>query len=393
MFFRFSIFILVFIACKPDKICPEFVSSSEHLSVWHDTAFTTYLDRHIQQFMQSSGCPGITVVAVQDQQILLNKSYGLRSTLAADSIDNLTLFRLGSVSKGFTGMLASILVEKGFFSLDDAVTDYLPECRIRAKNKDGILRVGHLLSQSTGFTEHAYSNLVDMNHPREVLYDYIMNLQPRDSTGIDYAYQNVAFGLIEGIIEKSTGLMFEQAMDQYLFSPLGMCHSSCTYHAYLSSPNRCTGHTGRAPGTFAATQVKPNYYNLPSAGGINANGQDMIIWLRALLGAYPEVMNPNAVKLAFTPYVNTGRDDRFFNVWPEVTESHYGLGWRIIKTPHRTIAYHGGLVNHFRTEIAIDQQNHTGVVFLFNSVCDYADEAVFRFFQEWDCYQTQKLTR
>ena len=36
--------------------------------------------------------------------------------------------------------------------------------------------------------------------------------------------------------------------------------------------------------------------------------------------------------------------------------------------------------------IAIDQKNKTGVVFLFNSVCDYADEAVFRFFQEWDCY-------
>ncbi len=365
----------------------ELLTSSLHsIVIFKDTAFTAYLERHILSFMQESGCPGLTVVALQDQKVLLHKSYGVRSSNATDSVDDLTLFRLGSVSKGFTGLLAAVLIDKGFFTLDDAVSDYLPECRIRAKNKDGILRVGHLLSQSSGFTEHAYSNLVDLNHPREVLYDYIMQLQPRDSTGIDYAYQNVAFGLMEGVIEKATGLPFDQAMDLFLFSPLGMCASGCTYHAYMSSQNRCTGHVCAGPGQFAATSVKPNYYNLPSAGGIHSNGHDMQLWLQALLGAHPEVLSPGAIELAFTPYVNTGRDDRYFNVWPEVTESYYGLGWRIIKTPHRTITYHGGLVNHFRTEIAIDQKNQIGVVFLFNSVCDYADEAVFHFFQEWDCY-------
>ena len=59
----------------------------------------------------------------------------------------------------------------------------------------------------------------------------------------------------------------------------------------------------------------------------------MQLWLQALLGYYPEVLSPGAVMLAFTPFVNTGRDDRYFNVWTEVTESYYGLGWRIIKTP------------------------------------------------------------
>lgn len=380
-------------ACTPKEKPINQPGSQRDGTIWADTALTAHLDRHIRQFLGESGCPGLTVVAVRDQKLLLYNAYGRKDVSSPDSVDIHTLFRLGSVSKGFTGILSAILIDKGFFTLNDAVSEYLPNCRIRAKNKDGVLRVGHILSQSTGFTEHAYSNLVDMNHPREVLYEYILRLQPRDSTGVDYAYQNVSFGLMEAVIEKATGLTFDKAIDQYLFSPLGMCESSCSYHGFMSSSNRSMGHACYRPKEFRASPVKPNYYNLASAGGVNANGHDMKIWLDALLGNYPSIVSPSALLLAFTPFINTGRDDRYFNAWPEVRESSYGLGWRIIKSPHRTLAYHGGLVNNFRTEIAVDQNDNTGVVFLFNSVCDYANEAVFRFFQELDCYQYEQYSR
>jgi beta-lactamase class C len=390
---RFIPILWLLAACAPNDQPINQPDSQTDGGTWADTVLTAYLERHIRQFMTESGCPGLTVVATQSRKLLLYNAYGQKDVSSPDSVDVHTLFRLGSVSKGFTGLLASILINQGYFALDDPISKFLPECHIRAKNKDGILRVGHILSQATGFTEHAYSNLVDMNHPRDVLYEYILRLQPRDSTGVDYAYQNVSFGLIEEVIEKTTGMSFEQAMDFYLLSPLSMCSSGCSYDSFISSQNRCSGHTYKEALEFTPTPVKPNYYNLPSAGGIHANGHDMKIWLDALIGAYPSAVSQDALQMAFTPYVNTGRDDRFFNVWPDVQESYYGLGWRIVRTPHRTLAYHGGLVNNFRTEIAIDQQNSIGVVFLFNSVCDYANEAVFRFFQELDCYQYEQNSR
>ncbi|MBK9735325.1 MAG: beta-lactamase family protein [Saprospiraceae bacterium] len=352
-----------------------------------DTAFARMFDKQIKENITFHQCPGIAVMIMKDNHTIFQKQYGTKSVKNTEPIDQETVFRLGSVSKGFAGILAALLIDKNIISLDDPVSMYVPELSMKAKTKDKILRVRHILTHTSGLTEHAFSNLVDENHPMSTIIANLNRITPRDSTGKTYAYQNATYGLIEKVIEQATGMTYQQALDFYLLSPLDMCGTSCTYEALCHAPNVSRGHKygGKRAG-FVNIPYSPHYYNVPSAGGINAPMADMKKWLSAIMGYQNNAIPQSALNIAFTPYVSTADDDKYFNSWPGAVDSHYGLGWRIINTKLNHVIYHGGMVNGFRSEIAFDPDKKLGIVLLFNSTCSYSNQAVPLFFQLWEEY-------
>ena len=355
-----------------------------------DTAFNRLFDQQILENIAIHECPGMAVLVLKNNQVIFEKEYGTKSRYSDDMIDTSTIFRLGSVSKGFAGILAAILIDKNMMHLDDPVSMYVPEITLKAKSRDKILRIKHILTHSSGLTQHAYSNLVDENIDMETIISYLNKLVPRDSTGKAYAYQNAAFGIIEKVIEDVTGMEYAKALDFYIFSPLRMCNTSCSFEDITSAANVCYGHKYSKYG-FVPIDLSPHYYNVVSAGGINAPLKDMHKWLSAMMGYYPHVISPNARDIAFNPYISTSSDHKYFNRWPGFESSHYGLGWRIVNTKNNQLVYHGGMVNGFRTEIAFDKEKDLGIVILFNSVCNYSNYAVHKFYDLWNSYyKTEK---
>lgn len=355
-----------------------------------DTAFNRLFDEQIKANISQHQCPGMAVLVMRNNQVIFEKQYGTKSRYSDENIDNTTIFRLGSVSKGFAGVLAAILIDKNMMHLDDPVSMYVPEITMKARSKDQILRVKHILTHSSGLTQHAYSNLVDENRDMETIISYLNKLVPRDSTGKAYAYQNATFGLIEKVIEEVAGMSYAEALDFYIFSPLKMCNTSCTYEDIMNATNVCYGHKYGRYG-FVPIEFSPHYYNVVSAGGVNAPLADMQKWLSAVMGYRPDVISPNARNIAFSPYINTSHDRKYFNRWPGAESSHYGLGWRVVNTKNNQLVYHGGMVNGFRTEIAFDQNKDLGIVILFNSVCHYSNYAVHMFYDLWnDYYKSDK---
>jgi beta-lactamase class C len=362
------------------------INSSQ--KILKDPAFEHLFDLHLQKNIAQYECPGMAVLVMQEGQVVYEKTFGVKSKFTKESITPESVFRLGSVSKGFAGILASILIDKNIINLEDPLVLYIPELKLKAKTEDQLLRVRHILSQSTGLTEHAYSNLVDENKDLETIITYLNKLTPRDKTGIAYAYQNAAFGLIEKVIESATGMTYAKALDHYLFSPLGMCNTSCTFDGLQSAENVCIGHRYYGPKAgYRPINHLPHYYNVASAGGVNAPLNDMAKWLYAVMGYKPDVISENARNIAFSPYVNTSNQGKYFNHWPGITDSHYALGWRLVNTKNNQLVYHGGLVNGFRAEIAFDKEKNIGVVFLFNSVTNYSNKAVHEFYDLWNSYQ------
>jgi beta-lactamase class C len=352
-----------------------------------DEVFNHIFDQHLQKNINQFECPGMAVLVMQEGQVIFEKTYGVKSKYTKDSITTESIFRLGSVSKGFAGLLASILVDKNIINLEDPLVLYIPELKLKAKTEDKLLRVKHILSQSTGLTEHAYSNLVDENRDMETIITYLNRLTPRDQTGKAYAYQNATFGLIEKVVESATGMTYAKALDYYLFTPLGMCNTSCTFEAIKSAEDVCVGHKyyGSKSG-YLPINIKPHYYNVASAGGINAPISDMAKWLSAVMGYRPDVISENVRNIAFSPYVSTSKESKYFNRWPGIKNTHYGLGWRLVNTENNQLVYHGGLVNGFRAEIAFDKEKNIGVVFLFNSLSNYSNKAVHEFYDLWNAY-------
>lgn len=330
-------------------------------------------------------CPGAALAIVEDTTISLVRGYGLRSVDAADPVDEHTLFRLASVSKGFGAVLTAKLVDKGLLHWNDPVNQYVPDFKVNPEEETPKIAISSILSHSLGLPYHSYTNLIEAGKSiTEIIplfRDVRLNLLPTQK----YAYQNASFALIEKVAEKASGgKPFTSLLQQELFSPLRLKDMSFTYEDMINSPNKALPHRADHTGRYHPVKITPKYYNAVSAGGINASASDMAVWLHLLLGHYPEVLSQNALDSVFAPHILTSTDRRHYNFWPGVKETYYGLGWRILDLGDHYRYYHGGYANEYRAEIAIDPKYKIGICGMFNAPCDVADYLIPAFFQHFE---------
>jgi beta-lactamase class C len=113
---------------------------------------------------------------------------------------------------------------------------------------------------------------------------------------------------------------------------------------------------------------EPAYYRVPSAGGINAGLNDMVKWLRAQMAQRPQTVSEPVLSIAHAPRVSTPRETRRAR-WMRgrVSETHYGLGWRIYAYRDRRLIYHAGGVDGYSAQIAFMPEAGLGYVALWNS--------------------------
>lgn len=395
---RLYIFLLVLVFWTHSSFNNSIISKNDFSKVnklsEEDEIWMGMLDNFVNTRLNNYNCPGLAMAVVRGDEVYFQKTYGYKNIKTKEPIDNCTVFRIGSVSKGFAGVLTSILAEKGLLDLDHPISLYVPEITLRSSNEDKPITIRNILSHTSGYNVHTYSDLIDNNYKREDIYKKLTQLRPYHKTGQDFAYQNAIFGIIEAVIEKATKMTYPEALQTYIFNPLDMNETSASYDDLVKTRNYCTGHKPLGnKNKLNTVPLGKHYYNMVSAGGINAPIEDMTLWLKACMGHNKDVLSDVARRNAFTPNIKTTHDRKYFNKWPTLINSYYSLGWRNIETEGNYLIHHGGMVNGFRTEIAFDAQKQIGVVFMFNSTCQLANEIVHDFYLFWNEYFENKSTR
>ncbi len=346
--------------------------SEEHPteSVTRSVATNPYAERYAANYQalvarafQETGVPGAAVVLVHDTSVLLMQGLGLRDVGKPDSVDVHTVFRLGSVSKGFASVLAGTLVDNGQLDWSDKVQAYVPDFVLSSPEQARRINIKHLLSHTTGLPYHTYTNLIEHGEAIPSVAKRFHDIPLIASEGDIYSYQNAAFGLIEEVAHTATGKNYPSLVIAQLLSPLNMRDASVTYEGITGDANRAKPHV-RTTKSWRAYPVSSKYYNAVSAGGINASIADMAQWLQLLLGNRPDVISQAALDTIFTPVVQTKNERRYFRSWPQVQEAYYGLGWRVLNCGPDTLVYHGGYVNSYRSEIAVNRQEKLAVCVL-----------------------------
>jgi len=333
-----------------------------------------------------SRTPGAAVVIVKDSTVLLMRGFGYKNVEENDGVDENTVFRLASLSKGFAGVLTGILVEEGFLEWEDKVITHLPEFELRSKDQTFQTQLTHVLSHTTGLPYHTYTNLVEEGESMEQIIPQFAEIRLIGEPGEVYAYQNAAYGMMDPILQSATGMEYADLMERYLFDPLRMKSASTTYEAITTHTNVAQPHKKTRRG-FVPDEITKKYYNTIPAGGVNASIADMANYLQLLLGNRPDVISDQTLNEIFKPRVNMGAKNRYFRDWPEVEEAYYGLGWRILNRAGETIVYHGGYVNRYRTEIAVNRDKKIGICVLTNAPTDFSGDAIPEFFMKYDAYQ------
>ena len=335
-------------------------------------------EEFIERAIRAGTSPGAAVAIVKDSSIIYLKGFGLKQVGEPDSINTNTVFRLGSVSKCFASVLAGTLVSDHLFSWDDPLIKYLPDFALKSKESTGKLTVRHVLSHTIGLPYHAFTNMIEERASLDTLFKELRYLDLIGEPGKVYSYQNVGYSLIGEVIKATTHKSFEEALTEKVFRPLHMKNSSASYDAMVNNSNIAKPHLFTRK-HWVSIPVSDTYYDVTPAGGVNASIADMALWLKALLGNDQEVLTSATLDQIFEPQVRAISKNRNFWKWKKPKASYYALGWRVLTFKNDTIEYHGGYVNGYRSEVAIDRKNRIAICVLTNSAGNLADQSIPEF--------------
>ncbi len=351
------------------------------------TALQHFLDGYDGYFaaeMVATSTPGAAVVVVKGDRIIFIRGYGEKIAGGNDPIDENTLFRIGSLSKGFAGVLTGILVQDSILDWNERVQKHFPQFILRDPKQAERMKLWHLLSHTTGLPYHAYTNLIERGMSiRKIITDFFPKAPVSGKEGVFFSYQNAAFCAIEEVMKDATGKSYQQLLQEKIFGPAGMKHASCDFGSIMQSVDKTLPHFRTGVG-WRADAISELYYNAAAAGGVNASISDMGEWLKVLLGHRPDIVADATLDRVFRPVIKTGKERRIFPGWLGRDAASYALGWRVLEHGNDTIIYHAGYVNGYKGEIALNRRDDIGICVLFNANSDLSGKCVPEFFNRWE---------
>lgn len=381
---------LLFSFASTEQPKPYQKSQSTHLAAPPEVHFPDQYKQRLVDSIQAyfnravdqNQIVGAAVTIVKCDSVIYSGGYGNKNITLKDTVNEKTVFRIGSVSKGFAGILAGIHVEEGLINWEDKIIDYIPSFQLASKEQTKKVTLSHILSHTSGLPYHSFTNLVEDGLPITAIASRFKSVIPIQQPGSIYSYQNAIFALSGKIIEQVTGKSLNEVIQNKIFEPLQMTSASASYEALQESDNVAQPHQRLRHG-WRPTPINKKYYsNAIAAGGINASISDMGKWMKFLLGNNPEVMMPYTMNDVFRPIIQVGGRRHYYQKWPGYSKSFYGLGWRVHSFmdtetgDSNTVVHHGGSVNNYRSEIAIYPEEDLGICVLFNSQNTMAKDCI-----------------
>lgn len=316
-----------------------------------------FLDGVMAAHLSEKKIAGAVVAVVRDGEVLLAKGYGYADLEKRQPVDpERTLFRIGSVSKLFTWIAVMQQVERGALDLHTDINTYL-DFRIPDTFEEPIT-LFHLLTHTAGFEERATGLFSTSEEPRGQWLERTMPARVR-APGQFSAYSNYGTALAGYIVERVTGLSWEEYIERHILEPLGMENT-----------------TGRQPlPDHLAPQMSVGYANvgerleprdfeilipIAPAGSISASAMDMARFMIANLryGAYEggRILEEETARAMFGRAF--GHDDRL---------NGFGLGYYEKSANGLRIVGHGGDTQWFHTDMALIHEEDLGIFVSYNT--------------------------
>lgn len=316
-----------------------------------------WLDGFLPFALARGDIAGAAVVIVKDGSVLTARGYGLADVAARTPVDpGRTLFRTGSVGKLFTWTAVMQQVEAGRLDLDRDVNYYLD---FRIPPRDGRpVTLRNLMTHTPGFEEAIKRLVTDRPERLASPEAYLKAWVPERiyPPGQVPAYSNYGVTLAGYIVERVTGVAYDDYVDRHVFAPLGM--SSSTTRQTLPEEFRGRMSRGYLPGSGRAYPFE--LFGVSPAGGATTTVTDMakfmIAWLQEGELAGRRILAPDtarrtlATRLPIVPPLN-GMLLGFY-------EQGYG---------GRRIVGHGGDSQFFHSILNLYPDENAGVYLVVNS--------------------------
>ena len=310
-----------------------------------------------------NGVGGITAGVVVGNDLVWAQGFGWADMEEKIPAGVNTVYRIGSISKSFTGVTLLQFCEKGLLELDDPVVGVLPEFA-QLRNSPGRtekITFRHLASHTAGLDREptlegaASGPLEDWE---EKLLASIPTTSAFAEAGEVYSYSNIGFGILGYALSRASGIPFMEMVSASILRPLGMTSSGFVVTPEISEHLAIGYQRTVDGGVDRETPAREHIgrgYKIPN-GGIYSTVGDLARYITGLIGeASGMVLGPEGRTMIRT--VQTPAD----------SEQDYSIGFKLWDGPGDSqLVGHTGAVSGYMAFLAFDPESGIGVILLTN---------------------------
>jgi len=262
--------------------------------------------------MADAKAAGLDITLIDNYNIEWHKSYGYLKNGYPDKINQNTVFQSGSVCKFVTALIIMHYTEEGIFDLDTDINEYLTSWKMPTNefNKNTPVTIRHLLSHQSGLpgTNFGRDTTVEMPTLPQILdakYPAVNKpAYPTFIPGEKWAYSNIAYVVLQLILEDTFQKPFNDIAREIIFDPLEMDHSTFNYPLPDSlAINMAFPHSSEGEPRQVVQDSRAR-----AQGGMFTTTSDMANLLIEVMNSYngksEKIIHQETVKKMFTPQIS-----------------------------------------------------------------------------------------
>lgn len=333
----------------------------------------------VARTMEAFDVPGMAVSVVFDGGVYYSEGHGIVEVDGDVRVDDRTLFRIASVSKAFTAAALAILADEGGLSWDDRLIDHIPEFRMYDPWVTREFTIRDMLTHRSGLPLGAGDLLFfpEGNATRGEIIHAFRHLEPRSSFRSKYDYDNLLYVVAGEVVERVSGVAFEDFLEQRLLKPLGMQDCVAARSRAPADSVVATPHL-QIDGELQTTGDGINAVTAP-AGGVTCNATGMARWMSFVLNKGVTENGERIISEAqfdqlLRPITLVGSPG-YMVEHAGAHLSAYALGWGISSFYGQPSYSHGGAVWGMTSYIMILPDQGLGV-FASNNLMSAAPRAI-----------------
>jgi CubicO group peptidase (beta-lactamase class C family) len=185
----------------------------------------------IEVIMKQENITGLMLGITTKDSVIFSGGFGYADLDAKRSVDESTLFRMGSITKMFVSLGIMKLVNEGKLKLDDELKKIAPEVPFQNKwETTNPVRIVHLLEHTSAFDDIKLNRMYSLDTNENTGIDMMLvhknSMICRWNPGERFAYSNPNYAILGYIIEKISGKPYNQYLKENILTPLGMINSN-----------------------------------------------------------------------------------------------------------------------------------------------------------------------
>ncbi len=280
--------------------------------------------------LEAGRIPGAAIGIARDGKTVLAKGYGKADVEKGATVRPDTVFRIGSVTKQFTGAAVLLLRDEGKLSLDDPLSKFLPDF---PRGKDVTVR--HLLAHTSGIRSYTglkeWRAIMAEDRTPDGMLALFRDLPFEFEPGERFAYNNSGYFLLGLVVEKAAGAPYAEVLRSKVFEPLGLKGTAVDAPG-LEMAGRAVGYRALEKSWRVADPISMTQPG--AAGAMVSTIDDLLAWDAALHSG--RVLRKESLEEMLAP----GR-------LKDGNLTRYGCGVFLAGEGERRMVEHGGGINGF----------------------------------------------